>query len=92
MPRFEVVVSERVTVRYHAVIVEAEDYTAAATLAEALRLDGDLGDPESETEHDPSFEVAPHLDTDPTIAEAQFVVTAAGRAALEPGGEDGGKP
>lgn len=84
MPKFSVIVSERVTMRYPPVIVDAADYAAAACQAEALRVDGDLGDPDSETVHDASFEVAPQLDTDavPAPGDAQFCVTALGRLAL----------
>jgi hypothetical protein len=84
MTRFSVIVSERVTVRYPPVIVDADDHAAAACQVEALRSDGDLGDPSSEIVHDASFEVAPQLHTDPPpdAGDAQFCVTAAGRVAL----------
>jgi hypothetical protein len=84
MPKFSVIVSERVTVCYPPVIVDAEDYAAAADQVEALRRDRALGDPSSEIVQDASFEVTPQLDTDPApdAGDPQFIVTALGRLAL----------
>jgi hypothetical protein len=85
MPRFSVIVTERVSARYSPIFVEAEDYAAAAALVEARRQDGDLDDPSRETITDVSFEVAPieESESESWPTDPQFCVTAAGRAAIE---------
>jgi hypothetical protein len=84
VPRYAVTITETVIVRYAPIVVDAANKAEAMNAAEAIRCDGGLDDPETETVQDVSMTVILHrpTDTPPQDASTSLFVTAAGHEAL----------
>lgn len=78
---FSVTATETVIARYLPMIVEAADRDTAEAMVEAMRCDGDLGDPHTEDVQTVTYQTDQIDGAAPVVCEVCIDVTEAGEAA-----------